>query len=51
MAAGAGADQDQPVDARLERLLGVADRDHVVQHDPALAVHGLDDLVGRRGAR
>src|SRR5216684_9017554 len=43
----AGADQDEAVDPLLERLLGMADRDHVVEDDAAVAVHGLDDLGGR----
>jgi hypothetical protein len=44
VAAGAGRDQDQPVHARFERLLRVAQVDDVVQHDAAVAVHRVDDL-------
>src|SRR6266852_4355647 len=41
MAAGAGADQYQPVDALLQRLLGVAHADDVVQHDATIGTRRL----------
>lgn len=50
MAAGAGRHQDQAVHAGLQGLLGMAQVDHVVQHDAAVAVHRLHDL-GRRRAQ
>ena len=39
MAACAGADQDQPVDAALQRLARVLHRDDIVEHQPAIAMH------------
>ena len=50
MAAGAGAYQDQPVDALLRGLARMLDVDDVVEHQPAIGVRGLDDL-GRRPQR
>ncbi|MEY9154089.1 hypothetical protein ABIG04_002399 [Bradyrhizobium japonicum] len=47
MAAGAGAHQDQSVDALLRRLARMLDVDDVVEHQPAIGVRGLDDLGGR----
>jgi hypothetical protein len=41
--AGPGAHQDQPVHPGLQRLLGVAHVDDVVEHQAAVAVNGLDD--------
>ena len=46
MAAGAGAHQHQPVDARLQRLLGMPDGDHVVKYHAAIFVHFLDHVGG-----
>ncbi len=51
MAAGARRDQDQAVDAGFDRLLGMAQADHVMQHDAAIAVHRVDQLPGRRAQR
>ncbi len=51
MATRAGGHQDQPVDPRLQRLLGVAQVDHVVQHDAAVAVHRVENLPDRRAQR
>ena len=48
MAARAGRDQDQPVHTRFQRLLRMTDVDHVMQHDAAVAVDRVDDLLGRR---
>jgi hypothetical protein len=48
MAAGAGADRDQAVDAGLGRLACVPQADDVVEHDAAVAVHRLDQV--RHGA-
>ena len=45
--AGAGAHRDDAVDALRRGLLGVAQIDHIVKHDAAVAVHGVDHL-GRR---
>ena len=47
MSAGAGAHQDQPVDARFRRLACVAHVDHVVEHDAAV---GMDGATTSRGA-
>jgi hypothetical protein len=47
MAARAGADQDQPVDAGLQRALGVLDVGHVVEHQAAVAPRRDDHVVGR----
>ncbi len=38
MTAGAGRHQDQTVDTRFQRLLRMADRNHVMQHDAAVTV-------------
>ena len=45
MAAGAGAHRDQPVDAGFRGLAGVAHVDHVVEHQPAIALHRADQLL------
>ena len=45
MAAGAGAHRDQAVDAGFRRLAGVAHVDDVVEHEPAIALHGADQLL------
>ena len=47
MAAGAGADRDDAVDALLRGLFGVAQIDDVMQHDAAVGMHGVHHL-GRR---
>ena len=47
MAAGAGADRDDAVDAGLGRLLGVAARDHVVEDEAAVGMHGVDQVAHR----
>ena len=44
MAAGAGRDEDQPIRALLDRLVGEAIVDHVVQRDAAPAMHGVVEL-------
>lgn len=46
MAAGPRADEDQPVDAGLERLLRVPHVDHIVQDDAAVGVNALHDRLG-----
>ena len=46
MAAGAGTDQDQPVDAGLQGALGVGDVGHVVEHQAAVALGRLHHVVG-----
>ena len=51
MAAGAAGHQDQAIDARLQRLFRVADRNHIVQHDAAIAVDGVEHFLGRRAQR
>jgi len=48
MAAGAGCHQDQAVDAGFQRFLCVADRNHVVQHDAAVAMDRIQHFLGRR---
>ena len=47
MAAGPGADQDQSVDACLQRALGVGDVGHVVKHKAAVGVCRFHHVVGR----
>ncbi len=46
--ARAGGDENQAVDARVERFLRVPDIDHIVQHDAAVAMHRVDDFPCRR---
>ena len=48
MAAGAGADQDQAVDALLGGFARMLDVDDVVEHHAAIGMRGLDDLDGGR---
>ncbi len=45
--AGAGADQDQAVDARLQRALGMGDVGDVMEHQAAVALGRLHHVVGR----
>ena len=47
MPARAGRDENQAVDARFQRLLRMTQRNHVVQHDAAVAMHRVDDLTRR----
>jgi hypothetical protein len=51
MAASAGRHQDQAVDAGFQRLLRMPDRDHVMQHDAAVAVDRIHHLFRRRAQR
>ena len=44
---GAGADEDQPVDAGFERLLRVPHVDDVVHDDAAVGMHALTTASGR----
>ncbi len=46
MAAGAGAHQDQPVDAGSQRALRMLDVGDVVEDQPAVAVRRLDHGIG-----
>ena len=50
MAPGTGADQDQSVHARLERLLGMPDTDHVMEYNASIFVDLLHDIVRRAQA-
>ncbi len=50
MAASAGGHRDQPVDAGFGGLLGVAAGGHVMEHQPAIAVHGVDHVLHRAEA-
>ena len=51
MPARARADRDDAVDALRRRFFGVAQIDHIVKHDAAIAVHGGDHFGGRPQAR
>jgi hypothetical protein len=51
VASGAAGHQDQTVDARFQRLLGVADRNHVMHDDAAVAVDRVQHLLRRRAQR
>ena len=46
MPAGAGADQDEAIDTGLDRLLGMAQRNHVVEDEATIGMRGLDDFAG-----
>ena len=50
MPAGARAHQDQPVDASLDRLAGLAHGHDVVKHEPAPGMHERHDGTGGRQA-
>ena len=47
MAAGAGANRNEPVDALVHRLLGMADVDDVVEDDTAIGMGGIDHRLRR----
>ncbi len=51
MATSASGHQDQAIDARFQRFLGVADRDDIVQHDAAVRMHGVHHLARRCAQR
>lgn len=48
MPAGTRGNQNETVHAGFERFARVPHVDHVVQHDAAVAVHGVHDFLGRR---
>jgi len=49
--ASAGAHGDETVDSQGERLLGVTNRDHVVEHAAPVRVHSVDDLLAHLEGR
>ena len=51
MTAGARGDEDEPVGALLDGLLREGVVDHVVEHDAAIGMHGLVDLLARAERR
>jgi hypothetical protein len=51
VAARASADENESVDAGFERLFGMPDVDHIVQHDAAVRVNVRDHVVRRAQAR
>jgi hypothetical protein len=50
MAAGASGNENQSVDTGGERALRVRDRRHIVEHESAIGMRGLDDRIGRAQA-
>ena len=51
MPARACRHENQAIDAGFERLFGMPDRDHVVQHNAAIAMDGVEHGLGRRPQR
>jgi hypothetical protein len=50
MSACTGADENQPIDAGLQRALGMLHVGHVVIYEPAVRVRRLHDLIRRTQA-